>query len=262
MKKDVVFWIGVKSKNLLTSDKHDNFQYFEYSKKTWKYWCSKNDVIFLEYNSPSLNDHDKHLITWQRWFDIQNYLKDIKWNKVAVVDASYMIKWDTPNFFNMTSDALNVFRSLENVRWMDQGIKGYQELFPEVNFDLKRYIDCGFQIFTKNHIPFLNKLKKFYVNNEDKILKLQQTIKRGTDQPVYNYLLQQEDIDFRFELPNSFNLNHMTRFNWLSHNWQLKEDMTPFFIKYGYLWKYSGFDRKQRYPLMKQTWDLVKDYYE
>ena len=123
-------------------------------------------------------------------------------------------------------------------------------------------MDCGFQIFTKNHLPFLTKLKEFYFNNNDKVLELQSKVGRGTDQPVYNYLLQREDIDFRFELPNSYNINHMLRFNWLQHNWQLKEDPTPFFAKYGYLWKYSGFDRKQRNPLMQQTWGLIKENYE
>ena len=54
----------------------------------------------------------------------------------------------------------------------------------------------------------------------------------------------------------------MNRFDWFSHNWQLKEDKTPFFIKYGYIWMYSGFDRTQRFGLMKQTWDLVKNNYE
>jgi hypothetical protein len=145
---------------------------------------------------------------------------------------------------------------------MDEGIKGYQELFPNTDFDLKKYMDCGFQIFTKKHLPFLTKLKEFYFNNNDKVLELQSKIGRGTDQPVYNYLLQKENIDFKFELPNSYNINHMLRFNWLQHNWQLKEDPTPFFIKHGYLWKYSGFDRKQRNPLMKQTWDLIKENYE
>jgi hypothetical protein len=54
----------------------------------------------------------------------------------------------------------------------------------------------------------------------------------------------------------------MNRFGWFAYNWQLKEDRTPFFIKYGHLWKYSGFDRKQRTPLMQQTWDLIKHNYE
>ena len=99
------------------------------------------------------------------------------------------------------------------------------------------------------------------MDNYEKICILESSVSRGTDQPIYNYMLQKLNIDFRFELPNSFNINHMNRFNWLSHNWQLKEDQTPYFIKYGNLWKFSGFDRKQRGPLMQQTWDIIKTNY-
>jgi len=258
---NVVFWVGVKSSDALTSDKHGNFEYFEYSKSTWKYWCEKNNVLFFEYTTPSIDELGTHKVTWQRWFDLETQLNNVEWNKVAVVDASYMIRWDCPNFFNMASDSLSAFQALENVNWMDEGIKGYQSLFPEVKFDLKRYIDCGFQIFTKSHLPFLNRLKQFYFDNLDEILALQKSVGRGTDQPVYNYLLQQDNIDFKFELPNSYNLNHMTRFNWFANNWQLQEDPNPYFIKYGNLWKFSGFDRTQRNPLMKQTWDIIKEKY-
>lgn len=258
---NVVFWVGVKSTDSNTADKHGNFQYFDYSKNTWKYWCQRNGVLFYEYKQPSLEDTGTHKVTWQRWFDLEAQLKKYDWDKVAVVDASYMIRWDTPNFFEMTSDKLNVFQALENVRWMDEGIRGYQSLFPEVNFDLKRYMDCGFQIFTKSHLPFLNLLKDFYFDNQEEVLKLQKEVSRGTDQPVYNYLLQREGIDVEFELPNSFNMNHMTRFNWFSHNWQLKENQIPYFVKYGYLWKYSGFDRRQRNSLMEQTWNMIKAKY-
>ena len=54
-------------------------------------------------------------------------------------------------------------------------------------------------------------------------------------------------------------LTHLNRFDWFSHNWQLNEDKTPFFIKYGHIWFYSGFpNRGDRYNLMQQTWDLIK----
>ena len=37
----------------------------------------------------------------------------------------------------------------------------------------------------------------------------------------------------------------------------------PFFIKYGYIWFYSGFpQRGLRYDLMKQTWDAIKGNYK
>jgi hypothetical protein len=258
---NVVFWVGVKSTDTNTSDKHGNFKYFEYSKQTWEYWCKKNGVVFYEYNKTSLEDTGTHKVTWQRWFDLEKELSHLDWNKVAVVDASYMVRWNSPNFFEAVSDKLNCFQALENINWMDQGIRGYQSLFPQVSFDLKRYIDCGFQIFTKDHLPFLAKLKQFYFDNTEKVLILQKEVSRGTDQPVYNYLLQQDGIEFEFTLPNSFNMNHMNRFNLFAHNWQLNEDTTPYFLKYGNLWKFSGFDRKQRNELMQQTWNLIKHMY-
>ena len=79
--KNVLFWVGVKSKDPLTLEKHGNFEYFEYSKKTWEYWCNKNNVLFFEYNTPSLEDVGKHKVTWQRWFDLEDQLKETKWNK-------------------------------------------------------------------------------------------------------------------------------------------------------------------------------------
>ena len=94
------------------------------------------------------------------------------------------------------------------------------------------------------------------------MLHQNEKVKRGTDQPVYNYLAQIKDVNVVHKLPPSFLLTHLTRFDWLSHNWQLNEDTTPFFIKYGYIWMYSGFSqRSHRYELMKQTWDIVKDNY-
>ena len=87
-------------------------------------------------------------------------------------------------------------------------------------------------------------------------------VKRGTDQTVYNYLLQINNTTVEYSLPDSFWLMHMNRFNWFSHNWQLNVDTTPYFIKYGYIWVFSGFDRTQRAPLMDQTWKLIKQHYE
>ena len=47
----------------------------------------------------------------------------------------------------------------------------------------------------------------------------------------------------------------------LSHNWQLNEDKTPFFIKYANNWMFNGIPKDQRTSLMSQTWELVKDNY-
>ena len=263
MKKNVLFWVGVKSDNPVVLEKHGNFDYFEYSKKTWKYWCEKNDVVFYEYSSTNY-DTSKHKINWTRWFDVFDRIDglNIEYDKIALIDGSTMIKWDAPNFFNENNSHISAFKSLENIRWIMQGIDGYSDLFDNFKFDYKKYVSCGFQIFDKTHRDFLNQLKDFYFKNYDIILHLEKTIKRGTDQPVYNYLLQINDVDVNTSLPNSFWLMHMNRFGWFNHNWQFGYDKTPYFIKYGYIWVFSGFDRRQRTSLMKQTWDIVKSNYE
>jgi len=265
MKKNVLFWIGVRSQNPLMVEKHGGFKYLDISKKCWKWWCDKNDVVFYEYNTSSEPDTEKHRVTWTRWFDVFDQLDaaGIDYDKIAVIDGSTLIKWDSPNFFNLCNDDLTAFRSLENLNWVYQGVQGYQELFPDVNFKLENYISCGFQIFTQKHREFLGKLKEFYYINQNKILELQKTVSKGTDQPVYNYMLQKYNIPVNRELPKSFMLTHLQRFDWFANNWQLKEDPTPFFIKYGNIWFYSGFaNRGQRYDLMNQTWEMIKQNYE
>ena len=47
-----------------------------------------------------------------------------------------------------------------------------------------------------------------------------------------------------------------------THNWQLKEDSTPFFIKYAYLWHFTGIPIENKEQLMKETWEFVRSNYE
>ena len=266
-KKNVLFWIGIRSEDPHLQNKHGNFKYLDISRPCWEWWCNKNDVVFFPYETTGRPDTNAHKATWQRWFDVFNQLEaaGIDYDKIAVVDGSTLIRWDAPNFFELAPDnKLTVFRSLENLRWISEGIAGYKEFFNNYEFNMSHYIDCGFQIFDKNYKPFLEKLEKFYDDNYDEIMYLQNnTVKKGTDQPVYNYMLRIENVDVYTGLPPAFMINHMTRFDWFSHNWQLNEDKTPFFIKYGYIWKYSGFpQRGDRYNLMQQTWELIKKNYE
>ena len=69
-------------------------------------------------------------------------------------------------------------------------------------------------------------------------------------------------VDINLSLPLPFKLTHMNRKELFGYNWQLNDDKTPFFIKYGYNWVFTGFAKDQRTKLMKQTWDLIKHNYE
>ena len=64
MKQNVIYWIGINNPGL--SKKYNNFEYFEYSKNTWKYWCKKNNCVFVEFNSPVEPDMLKFRVNWQK----------------------------------------------------------------------------------------------------------------------------------------------------------------------------------------------------
>ena len=57
-------------------------------------------------------------------------------------------------------------------------------------------------------------------------------------------------------------MTHLHRSELFSHNWQLGEDNTPFFIKYGWNWIFNGIPKNERPQVMKQVWDLIKHNYE
>ena len=42
------------------------------------------------------------------------------------------------------------------------------------------------------------------------------------------------------------------------HNWQLDEDKNPFFIKYGYLWHFTGFSVEDRIKI-NDVWYVRED---
>ena len=54
----------------------------------------------------------------------------------------------------------------------------------------------GWQIFNKDHKQFHQDIIKFYFENRDKILKLQEYFV-GTDQPVIYFLKYKHIIDFK-----------------------------------------------------------------
>jgi len=93
-------------------------------------------------------------------------------------------------------------------------------------------------------------------------MQKQKTVKRGTDQPVINYMLRKFGHDINIlRLP--YACNHLYRREMLVNNWQLNEDPMPFFLKYLHIWFYSGLPNRgsARAELMKQTWSIIGHMY-
>jgi predicted O-methyltransferase YrrM len=173
-----------------------------------------------------------------------------------------MIKWNAPNFFNLTDHKFTGWPDRDNMKWIHDSIQGYKSFFNGFELDQSKYISSGFIIFNKKHKKLFKSFMKLYYDNIDEFIELQDnSVKKGTEQTPLNYWLQINNVDMNLNLPVSFKLTHMHRKDMLGYNWQLNEDQTPYFIKYGYNWIFNGIPKDQRSLMMKQVWDFVKHNY-
>ena len=262
MKKNVVWWPAVKNKE--HSDKYGNFGYFEYSRKTWEYWCKKNDVIFVPFEEPVENNLQDYRINWQKAIFVFDELKrrKIEYDQIALIDSTVMVKWDCPNFFELTDRKFTVTRDIDNMRWVYESIQGYKEFFDDFELDTSKYFRSGFMVFNESHEDIFQGLKQLYIDNKEVFMKLQdEVVRKGNDQTPINYWVQKNNVELNILPHVLWMCSHPHRKEMLSHNWQLNEDTTPFFIKYANNWMFNGIPKDQRTELMKKTWNLVKHYY-
>ena len=243
--------------------KFGGWKWMEISHKAWKFWCDKNNCELVVYDTPSIEDLGKYRITVQRWFDLFEFVdnKGIEYDKIAMIDASSIPRWDCPNFFDLTDGKFTAGIENDNLRWVYESIIGYKKLFNDYELDITKYFNTSFIILEKQFRYVLDEFKNTYMNKDYAIRKVQSEVKRGTCQTPLNYVVQKLGIDINF-LPVEYRMSHLPRKDLLNYNWQLDEDKTPFFIKYGKVWFFSGFDKTTRNDLMTQTWETVKGNYK
>ena len=262
MKKNVIWWPAVKNKD--HNDKYGNFDYFEYSRKTWEFWCKKNDVLFVPFEKPVEQDLHEYRINWQKAIFVFDELerRGIEYDQIALVDSTVMVKWDCPNFFELTDRKFTVTRDIDNMSWTRDSILGYKDFFGGFELDSTKYFRSGFMIFNEIHRDLFQDLKNFYIENKTDFIKLQdEVVRKGNDQTPINYWVQKNNVELKFLSHALWMCSHLHRKEMLSHNWQLNEDKTPFFIKYANNWMFNGIPKDQRTSLMSQTWELVKNNY-
>ena len=262
MKKNVVWWPAVRNKD--HSEKYGNFDYFDYSRKTWEYWCEKNDVLFVPFEEPVEEDLHEYRINWQKAIFVFDEMKrrNIEYDQIALVDSTVMIKWDCPNFFDLTDRKFTATRDIDNMRWTYESVMGYKDFFDGYELDLSKYFRSGFLVFNEIHKDLFQGLKELYVNNRKTFIKLQdEVVRKGNDQTPINYWIQKNNVELNLLPHVIWMCSHMHRKEMFGHNWQLGEDTTPFFIKYANNWMFNGIPKDKRTDLMGKTWDLVKHNY-
>ena len=262
MKKNVLFWVGVKNEQY--SEKYGGWEWLDISRKTWEYWCDKNDVLFFPFDKKIEDDLTKFRINWQKSIFCFDLLDEagIDYDQIFLVDGTCMAKWDMPNVFELTDHKFTAWRETDNLNWVNDSINGYKEFFS-YEFDREKYFSSGILIFNKSHRDIFLEFKDLYYKNVDKFVELQdKVVRKGTEQTPLNYWLQKNEVEMNLDLPFSYKLTHIHRKEMFRNNWQLNEDPTPIFIKYGYNWVFNGIPKDQRTNIMKQTWGMVKHQYD
>ena len=74
----------------------------DYCIASWEWWCKKNDVQLMIFDEP-LTDINFMNPIWQKWW-VMDILDNsgTEYNQIATIDVDTMVRWDCPNFFNMT----------------------------------------------------------------------------------------------------------------------------------------------------------------
>ena len=235
----------------IDSDKSQfkNSDYAQYALLSWEVWCKKNNVDMIVNR-----EHDTRF-TFPIWNKELIYEIGKEYDKIGIVDSDTIISPDAPNIFDrFTEDEFCGVGDLCDLNWLLESIHGRQRFFPNTVMNIDKYFNAGVLFFGKRHLPVFEDLLTLYLNNQEAI----DSIKGGgKEQTLLNFVVQSRGVDVRL-LDPSWNLLSIHRKNMFTHNWQLNTDPTPYFMKYAYLWHFTGFPIEDRTRLMQQTWDIVK----
>ena len=208
--------------------------------------------------------NDKYSFPIWNKLDVCDVGKD--YDKIAIVDSDTMIHWSAPNILEHIESGVYGVQDNANLRWLDESVGNYGgEFFSDFKINLDKYINAGVIYLDKESLSIYEKLRDFYFENREKLDSWNKG--GGREQPLFNFLLQKNNYDINLLSPE-WNMFSMHKKEMFSYNWQdtdggiAGKDTTPHFIKYSWVWHFTGFPIEQRTSIMKQTWDLVGYLYE
>tara|TARA_B100001113_G_C20956985_1_gene555722 strand:+ start:98 stop:880 length:783 start_codon:yes stop_codon:yes gene_type:complete len=256
MSKYLVYMVAVNH----NSSKFKNSDYSQYSIKSWEAWCKRRDIDFVVVDK----HNDKYSFPIWNKLDVCDVGKD--YDKIAIVDSDTMIHWSAPNILEHIESGVYGVQDNANLRWLDESVGNYGgEFFSDFKINLDKYINAGVIYLDKESLSIYEKLRDFYFENREKLDSWNKG--GGREQTLFNFLLQKNNYDINLLSPE-WNMFSMHKKEMFSYNWQdtdggiAGKDTTPHFIKYSWVWHFTGFPIEQRTSIMKQTWDLVGYLYE
>ena len=136
---------------------------FKYCINTWKWYAKKYNIDIIVADE-TLNGDFKdwgHGI-WERWKDTR--LVNGNWDKLLLVDADTMIRWDTPNVFDELADkSFCVVRDAAGAGSGAYHLRQWISINSNIKTPPQDYFNCGFLFMNKeNYLKIANNINPYY----------------------------------------------------------------------------------------------------
>ena len=228
MNKDIIFLINIIHDQQFKGGGNTLEGGYDHGIKSWQHYAKKHnlDIFVLEEPIFDLNSMKPN------WYKI--YILDIleanniKYNQVCYVDADTIVTPDAPNIFELTENKFCAVRNYGCMDWVNRSIENYSKyIFEGFMFPYYKYFNSGLMVFNKKHKNLFKDIQMFYDLNKEALIKVQDTLCVGNDQPVFNFFINEKIPNDYKILGYEWNMQDMMRFEVLG------EDMLH--TKYGYV---------------------------
>ena len=240
----------------------------------WDSWCRKHGAEFLLLTEPAGGDALADLPpTFERWFQLESLLEQYGTDATfAFVDADTMIRWDTPNLFDLAGEEFTAVRDWSS-SWIHRSIKLFQPFFPGTTLDWWDYFNAGMVILNAKHLEVTRALIAFVLEHKRALQPIFHSWQAGDDQTPFNFLVKRLGIRVRY-LDARFNMIHCVP---ISQELLLLEsgtvpalpaeldaELAPSqldFIEMGYVWHFTNVIRTRALVIAK-VWSLIRAAYD
>ena len=131
--KNVVFIV-----NLSEELKPNRTNPYQYSVKSWKTWCEKNNCELVVLDE-RIHPESFMNANWHKIFALQLLdSSDIDYNQVLIADADTMIHPNAPNIFELTNDEFCAVHGFGSYDWECRSIENYQKHLFHISDYLKQ----------------------------------------------------------------------------------------------------------------------------
>jgi hypothetical protein len=228
--------------NILLKDRPERSEPYKYSIDSWKRWADgKGYDLFLcdELIYPT----SEMKIPWQRYylFDILESSGITDYNQICIVDADTIIHPDTPDFFDETEGKYCGVSNNGSYEWVLRSMELYSKNMFDGEWPFKpwEYINSGFQVVNESHKPFFEKMKSYYLDNQEEIKAAEINWKVGSDQTPLNFLLRLENVDMKL-LPICYNFQdlHSKQLLYLADGMWFPDELL--YLKCGWIYHFNA----------------------